>query len=116
MIEGKVWGVTELVTANGACELHRIQIKPGGYCSEHCHQTKCNGFYVLAGKLLVRTWRPGGLVDETVLHAGQYVSVSPGIKHQFEALTDVDALELYWAEPYSRNDIVRETNGGMRSG
>lgn len=116
MIEGKVWGVTELVTANGACELHRIRINAGGYCSIHSHQTKCNGFYVLSGKLVIRTWRPSGLIDATTLTDGQYMAVPPGIKHQFDALTDVEALELYWAEPYSRDDIERETNGGMRSG
>lgn len=112
MIEGKLWGTTKLVTANKVCELHHILIKAGGYCSIHKHQTKSNGFYVLSGRLLVRVWKPSGAVDETRLKEGDYMVVNPGLKHQFEAISDCEALELYWAE-YSADDIERDSIGGM---
>jgi mannose-6-phosphate isomerase-like protein (cupin superfamily) len=114
MIHPKVWGTTEAVTSNTAFEHHRIHINKGGYCSKHRHQTKWNGFVLVSGRLLIRVWR-GESVDETVLEAGGYLEVAPGFYHQFEALTDCLAFELYWAE-YTPDDIDRENEGGMRSG
>jgi mannose-6-phosphate isomerase-like protein (cupin superfamily) len=110
--EGKVWGTTELLTATPAFEFHRIEIKRGGYCSKHRHHTKSNGFYLESGKLIIRTWRQSG-IDTTVLQAGQYTSVQPGLYHQFEAVEDCIAFELYWAE-YQRSDIDREDEGGLK--
>ena len=55
-ISGKIWGQTELVFANSNIEFHRIDIK-GGTCSKHKHNYKFNGFYCMAGQLLIRTWK-----------------------------------------------------------
>ena len=52
-ISGKVWGQTELVFANSNIEFHRIDIKKGGTCSKHKHNYKFNGFYCMAGQLLI---------------------------------------------------------------
>jgi hypothetical protein len=49
-------------------------------------------------------------MDEAVLTAGQYTKVAPGEYHQFEAVEDTVAFELYWAE-FSHEDIERETVG-----
>ena len=51
-----------------------------------------------------------GLVDETILEAGDFTQVKPGKIHQFEGLEDGVAFELYWAE-FNHNDIVRRTVG-----
>ena len=32
MKAGKVWGMTELIEANGALEFHRIEMNKGGVC------------------------------------------------------------------------------------
>ena len=108
---GKIWGQTELIHANGVLEFHRIDFKAGGVCSKHKHQFKWNGFYVVSGKMKIRVWQKDyDLVDETLLKAGQYTKVAPGEYHQFEAVTDCVAFELYWAE-FDHNDIQRETIG-----
>ena len=63
--------------------------------------------------MLVRVWQQGkqdGLVDETVLNAGDFTQVRPGLLHQFEGIDDGVAFELYWAE-FDHNDIERETQG-----
>ena len=63
--------------------------------------------------MLVRVWQDGdqdGLVDETILEAGDFTQVKPGKVHQFEGLEDGVAFELYWAE-FNHNDIVRRTVG-----
>ena len=88
MIAGKVWGNTELIEANAALEFHRIEARKGGVCSKHKHE----------------------LIDETVLTAGMWTKVKPGVYHQFEVVEDCVAFELYWAE-FNHNDIVRETVG-----
>jgi len=113
MKAGKIWGQTELIHANGVLEFHRIEFKGGYKCSEHEHQYKWNGFFVESGKMLVRVWQDGdqdGLVDETILEAGDFTQVKPGKIHQFEGLEDGVAFELYWAE-FNHNDIVRRTVG-----
>ena len=89
MKAGKIWGQTELIHANGVLEFHRIEYKAGFKCSEHKHRYKWNGFYVESGKMLVRVWQNGdqdGLVDETILEAGDFTQVKPGKVHQFEGL------------------------------
>lgn len=109
---GKVWGATELIHANGVLEFHRIEYRAGYKCSEHWHKTKWNGFFVESGRMLVRVWQDdqGGLVDETILEAGDFTQVKPGKIHQFEGLEDGVAFELYWAE-FDHNDIERRTIG-----
>jgi mannose-6-phosphate isomerase-like protein (cupin superfamily) len=111
MKAGKVWGQTELLEANGVLEFHRIEAVAGGVCSKHKHKFKWNGFFVEQGELIIRVWKNNyDLVDETVLKAGDYTKVAPGEYHQFEAVTDCVAFELYWAE-FDHDDISRETVG-----
>ena len=111
MKAGKVWGETELLEANGVLEFHRIEAKAGGVCSKHRHKFKWNGFFVESGKMLVRVWQKDyDLVDETILNAGDFMRVKPGVFHQFIGLEDGVAFELYWAE-FDHNDIKRETVG-----
>lgn len=110
---GKIWGNTELIHANGVLEFHRIEYRAGYKCSEHYHKHKWNGFFVESGKMIVRVWQTAdqeGLVDETVLSAGDFTQVKPGLVHQFEGVEDGVAFELYWAE-FSHDDIERRTIG-----
>ena len=51
-----------------------------------------------------------GSCDETILGPGEYNAVEPGYYHQFEALEDGLAFEIYWAE-FNHNDIEREYSG-----
>ena len=111
MKSGKIWGKTELIHANGVLEFHRIEFKAGYKCSEHKHKYKWNGFFVEQGKLLIRVWKNNyDLVDETIIGPGQYTKIAPGEYHQFEAVEDTVAFELYWAE-FDHDDIERETVG-----
>ena len=112
-IAGKVWGNTELIHKNGVLEFHRIYFKEGAKCSEHMHKYKWNGFWVESGAMLVRVWQDEdqkGLIDETILEAGNFMVVKPGKYHQFEGIRDGVAFELYWAE-FDHNDIQRRTIG-----
>ena len=113
MKAGKIWGQTELIHANGVLEFHRIEFKAGYKCSEHEHEFKWNGFFVESGKMIVRVWQSEdqqGLVDETILKAGDFTQVKPGMVHQFEGVEDGVAFELYCAElnegSYKNNKIL----------
>lgn len=116
MIQGKIWGDTELIHANNSLEFHKINFKKGFKCSEHKHLFKWNGFYVLSGTMIVRTWQDDqdNLVDETILTPGTFTSVKPGKFHQFEGVEDGIAFELYWAE-FNHDDIIRRTVGSKSS-
>ena len=110
---GKIWGKTELIHANGVLEFHRIEYKKDVACSKHKHSFKWNGFFVESGKMMVRVWQQGkqeGLIDETILKAGDFTRVKPGLFHEFIGLEDGVAFELYWAE-FSHEDIERESQG-----
>ena len=111
MKAGKIWGQTELIHANGVLEFHRIEFKKDVACSKHQHKHKWNGFFVESGKMLVKVWQKDyDLVDETILNAGDFTRVKPGVFHQFIGLEDGVAFELYWAE-FNHNDIKRRTSG-----
>lgn len=107
MITGKVWGDSTLVTRNAAMEMHHIRFLSGSVCSRHYHKGKWNGFYVLKGRLAVAVWRETGLVEKTALGPGDYFEVAPGLVHQFQGVTDGEALEVYWADALNWDDIVR---------
>lgn len=113
MKNGKIWGTTEEIFGRNNVEVHRIEVIAGGYCSEHHHEQKWNEFYVESGELQITQWSPSsGLKDITTLHAGDSTAVSPGVIHQFHALTEVVAFEIYWVA-LEGEDIVRRTVGGI---
>ena len=94
-IAGKIWGQTELIHANGVLEFHKIDYKKGGVCSKHKHEFKWNGFYVVSGKMKIRVWQKDyDLIDETILNAGDFTKVKPGLYHSFEGMEDGVAFEL----------------------
>ena len=114
MKEGKIWGTTENICSNSSFEFHRIEFKKDSECSKHKHQYKWNGFFVERGKLLIRVWKNDyDLIDKTILNPGDFMSVSPGEYHQFEALEDCIAFELYYAH-FDHDDIQRETVGELK--
>ena len=107
---GKVWGWTKPIFLQNNVEIHHISAKKGWQCSSHEHVFKFNLFYVLTGRLLVRTTKDG-LNDETILDPGEMTAIKPGDRHQFEALTDCEVLEVYWVE-LDPGDIKRHDQGG----
>jgi mannose-6-phosphate isomerase-like protein (cupin superfamily) len=110
--QGKIWGVTQLLFHHNNVECHRIHAVRGGYCSQHSHEHKWNRFVVLSGRLAVRIFH-NGKADETILGPGHVTDVPPGVVHQFEALEDVEALEIYWVL-LEASDIDRGgTEGGI---
>lgn len=116
MVQGKVWGLNRPIFKNHNVEVHYLNVKKGGFCSEHKHQHKFNQFVVIKGqiKIIVCKNYEGYSLDETIiLNPGDETIISPGDYHKFEALTDTDLLEIYWVE-LQADDIFRRTVGGVK--
>ena len=109
---GKVWGDTSVIIQNPIVELHKINVNAGYKCSEHKHEHKWNGFFVISGTLEIHVRKNDyDLVDVTVLRAGDFTTVRPGEYHWFNCVDDCAALELYYPELLSE-DIIRRSVGG----
>lgn len=109
--QGKIWGSTEAIEVNPMAELHRIEVRAGYRCSVHRHHYKWNGFYVESGELVIETYRENSVTDKTVLRAGEYTAVKPGLYHCFVCTRDTVAFEIYWPEPMGDEDIDRLDQG-----
>ncbi len=111
-IQGKVWGQTSLIFNQNNVEMHRIIAQQDKYCSKHKHDHKYNLFFVEKGKIKVKVWKDYGLVDESIVSAGNNCIVLPGEYHQFISLEDETVVyEIYWVQ-LSPDDIVRDGVGG----
>jgi len=113
--QGKAWGETTRIFSDQRVEVHFLNIQKGGYCSEHKHAWKTNLFYVIDGELLVRFWRKGNKIDETVLRAGESMVIPTHIWHQFVGLTDCRCIEIYETGLWTA-DIERRVEGGRNYG
>lgn len=114
MKQGKIWGFTEAIFQKHNFEIHRIEIKQGGFCSTHKHNNKFNAFYMESGSLKINVEQKAyELTDETIIETGDLTVVKPGLYHSFEALTDCICYEIYWTE-LDHEDIERRTVGGSK--
>jgi mannose-6-phosphate isomerase-like protein (cupin superfamily) len=112
-LQGKVWGKTQSIFQNHTFELHRIEVKKGGFCSTHKHQHKYNAFYIEKGKLKIKIHQTDyDLVDETIISTGELTVVTPDLYHSFEALESTICYEIYWGK-FSHDDIQRKNVGGV---
>lgn len=115
MIQGKIWGHTEEIVKNSFFEIHRIEIKKGGFCSLHKHIHKNNMFYVEKGNINIEIHKLNyELIDITTLITGQMTIVIPGEFHKFIANEDSTVYEIYWLNNISE-DIERKEVGGIIS-
>lgn len=104
----KCWGINTELFRNNSCSLNYLVLRKGGVCSWHYHQQKHNKFFVLSGKVLVKTEH-----DETTLEPGNSLIVRPPLKHLFEALEDSKMIEIMYVE-YVPEDIIRIVQGFLK--
>ncbi len=108
--DDKIWGRTTELFHNNTTSTHYIEIKAGGYCSQHRHAQKENVFYVIEGELEI-TWWDGDIEMVISIKAGEYDVIKVGVWHMFRAITDVKCVEMYDYK-YDGVDIERRTEGG----
>lgn len=104
----KCWGTNTEIFRSDSVSVNFLRLLKGGVCSYHFHKCKCNTFYLISGRVLIKT-EDGA----TIMSPGESVYVAALVKHQFEALEDSKMLEVMHTE-YDPQDIVRETQGYMK--
>jgi len=107
----KVWGVDHTLYSSGVAELHVLEMKKGGYTSNHLHRVRASYLRVIEGVLKVKI-HYDHLVITRALEIGQDITIPLGYIHQLEAVTDCKVLELY--EPNQDGDIERFDEGGVK--
>lgn len=121
----KPWGTTTRLLFDENIQVEKIVAHAGGYSSPHLHRHKWNQFWLISGCLLIRCFsRPvvgSGLVHsfELILDQSRRTIFIPAeMIHQFEALEDSVAYEVYGAEPghvLDPNEITRFGENGRRA-
>lgn len=111
---GKIWGETITIFNKNNVNVSRIVVKKGGYCSKHHHIKRINAFFIEKGCLEISVWKNDyDLIDKTIIKDGEMTMVKPNECHQFTALEDTIAYEIYWVEIDS-DDIIRDSHGGYK--
>lgn len=105
----KIWGTNTEVFRNDSCSVNVLEVKKGGTCSYHRHQSKYNLFYVLSGSIVITTD-----LGDTTIREGQTFTVLPRTGHLFRGLEDSRMIEVMFVS-YDESDIERLTQGFLNS-
>lgn len=122
MTKVKAWGLTWPVFIGKGVEVHRLNMCPGGFSSEHRHRVKTNDFYLLSGSVTIRVGLGGGQWQEFKMPSGRTaLMVEAGDWHQLVAGPEgCELLEVvFWqanVEEPKGEDIERRTEGGCNCG
>lgn len=110
----KLWGTTLKIHASAVMSVDLITVLPYHRCSRHHHEHKANKFFVKTGVLFVIVVDP--ITHRETRHrlcVNDTLTVAPGVVHWFEtAAIAVEAVEVYWGDQVSFDDIVRQDEGG----
>ena len=104
----KCWGRNTEIFKNSSVSVNFLNLVKGGVCSWHFHRHKNNTFYLVSGKVLIKTEH-----NEVILEPGNSILVQAPMKHQFEALEDSEMLEIMFVS-YESSDIIRLVEGFRR--
>lgn len=85
-----------------------LYLVPGQRCSFHHHNQSWNQFFVVSGKLGVRTDKG----HTSILTDRQVFSVEPGVMHEFITYDEPTIVEEIAYVKYDPADIHRQTVGG----
>lgn len=113
----KEWGWTTTEVESTYCEVHRVDILRGGFCSWHLHSLKTNIFSVASGRLIIEQKVFPDNIMQTLLQPGDTLRVPAGVVHRFVApFEPVRAFEIYYpciGTILGTNDITRFGQGGI---
>ena len=101
----KVWGERWLLRQDSTHAVSYLRLKKNTRCSWHFHVTKYNLFFVIRGKVGIKTEH-----GEKILTEGQEFTVAPMIWHEFRVYEDSDMIEEMYVQ-YDESDIERKELG-----
>ena len=100
----KEWGWIDWIHNEGFCG-KVIFMKRGKHCSWHYHDTTEEVIYVEDGKVKVAYQEDSNDIEYKELKTGDACKLKVGVKHQFQAISDVYLFEFSLHQPES--DIKR---------
>lgn len=105
----KAWGSTECVLDQNGVEVHVLRCKAGFRSSLHCHPVRSSRLMCLSGLIEIWGKSPGEswVRRVRVLTPGASVDFQPHVFHEFRVIESGLAVEMYWREPLSGDDIYR---------
>ena len=90
-----------------------LYLRPNKRCSWHSHKTCFNQFFVVTGKLGIKTdIGPYGQRQITKIGPMQAFTVNPGVTHEFQTYDEPTIIEEVAYVKYDPSDIFREQLGG----
>jgi len=101
----KIWGERYLLRKDSTHAISYLKLKKKTRCSWHKHEQKFNLFFVIKGKVGIKTE-----YGEIVLTDGQELTVEPGLFHEFRVYEDSLMLEEMFVK-YDESDIQRKNLG-----
>lgn len=100
----KPWGKEEWLELNDKYCYKRIYINANYKTSYQYHNYKRETNYLIAGTAEVWLENDHGVVEKSIMQAGQFFNVTPKKKHRVIALTDIILQEVSTPEV---DDVVR---------
>ena len=100
----KPWGKEEWLELNDKYCYKRIYINAGHKTSYQYHNFKTETNYIIAGEAEIWLENKAGIVEKTIMKAGEYFNVAPTKKHRVIALTDLILQEVSTPEV---DDVIR---------
>ena len=108
----KPWGREEWLELNDRYCYKRIYINAGTKTSYQYHNEKLETNYIIEGEAEVWLENDSGVVEKTIMKAGDFFNVEPPKKHRVIAITDIILQEVSTPEV---DDVIRiedDTNRG----
>lgn len=98
------WGRYSVLSDEPDCKVRRLRIKPGQVLSLQMHEKRSEHWTVLSGAAKARIGE-----RETLLGAGDTLSIPPGTRHRLEntGAEDLHLVEVQVGEYIGADDIVR---------
>jgi choline kinase/mannose-6-phosphate isomerase-like protein (cupin superfamily) len=100
----KPWGREEWLELNEKYCYKRIYINAGYKTSYQYHNFKRETNYIISGQAEIWLENNNGVVEKTIMSAGEYFNVTPPKKHRVIALTDIILQEVSTPEV---DDVIR---------
>lgn len=100
----KPWGKEEWLELNDRYCYKRIYINAGYKTSFQYHNLKTETNYIISGEAEIWLEDNDGIVNKTIMKAGEYFNVTPTKKHRVIAITDLILQEVSTPEV---DDVIR---------
>ena len=103
-IVNKPWGREEWLELNDRYCYKRIYINAGTRTSYQYHKQKLETNYIIEGEAEIWLENDLGVVEKTIMKAGDFFNVKPPKKHRVIAITDLILQEVSTPEV---DDVIR---------